>query len=215
MRSAWLPTRSMSFDTFLDVWPNCLLALPTVLATDLTSRSGSLPIERGSVMPRTVERRERRLSTRPATSPAVAAPTATAGPLALLATSLTVPTRPSRRWVLAEPRLAPLPLDREEPLRERELLLRARVDADDFERDEPPEERDEPLRAPPLAERDEPPVLVLDAGLFEPEVFEPELLDALLPCPLREVDLLVAIRDTPSIENDFSLDLGCTHLGTR
>ena len=40
MRSAWSPTRSMSWDTFFEVSPNRLLALPTVLATDLTSRSG-------------------------------------------------------------------------------------------------------------------------------------------------------------------------------
>jgi hypothetical protein len=38
---------------------------------------------------------------------------------------------------------------------EREALLRARVEADDFERDEPPEERDEPLPDPPLAERED------------------------------------------------------------
>ena len=37
MRSAWSPTRSMSLETFFVVWPNCLLALPTLLATDWMS----------------------------------------------------------------------------------------------------------------------------------------------------------------------------------
>ena len=49
MRSAWSPTRSMSFDTFLDVWANCLLALPTDFAIDFTSMSGTL----GTGTPRT------------------------------------------------------------------------------------------------------------------------------------------------------------------
>ena len=44
MRSAWSPTRSMSFETFLVVWPKFLLALPTVFAIDLTSRSGRLAL---------------------------------------------------------------------------------------------------------------------------------------------------------------------------
>ena len=67
---------------------------------------------------------------------------------------------------------------------EREALLRARVEADDFERDEPPEERDAPLPDPPLPERE-------DRLAF---VFEPEPLDLLpLPCLLGEADLLVAI----------------------
>ena len=218
MRSAWSPTRSMSFDTFLDVWPNCLLAFPTVLATDFTSRAGSfaLPIERGSVMPRTFGRRERRLSTRPPTSPAAAAPAATAGPLALLATSLAMPTTPLRLWLLVE----------------RAPLLRARVEADDFERDdEPPEERDEPLRDEPprdepLVDREDPAVFafgralpeLLEPEVFEPEFFEaglfdPELLDERL-LPLRDADLLVAIRDTPSIENVVR-STRSTHLKTR
>ena len=55
MRSAWSPTRSMSLDTLFDVWPSCLLALPTLLATDLTSTS----IDRGSGTPSTFLRRVR------------------------------------------------------------------------------------------------------------------------------------------------------------
>jgi hypothetical protein len=177
----------MSLDTVFDVWPNCLLALPTLLATDFTSRSGSfaLPIERGRVTPRTFVRRVRRLSTRPPTSPAAAAPTATAGPPALLAAPFSVPTIPLSFWlVLLRLELAPLralDLLRVCGLRfavEREPLLRARVEADDFERDEPPEARDAPL------------------------VFEPAPFDALLLlCLLGEADLLVAIRDTSPIEN--------------
>jgi hypothetical protein len=75
---------------------------------------------------------------------------------------------------------------------EREPLLRARVEADDFERDEPPEARDAPLPDRPLAERG-------DRLAF---VFEPEPFDALLLlCLLGEADLLVAICDTSPIEN--------------
>jgi len=75
---------------------------------------------------------------------------------------------------------------------ERDALLRARVDADDFERDEPPDERDvPPLPDPPLAER--------------------ELDELLLLCPLREADLLAAIRDTSPIENVFLSGFGRTH----
>ncbi len=185
MRSAWSPTRSMSFDTVFDVCPSCLLALPTVLTTDLTSSSGSFT-------PSTFGRRdERRLRIKPPATPAAAAPAATAGPLALLAAVLTVPTTPLLLLALAELRLPPPRLEREEPplerdepllerdaalperdepLLERELLLRARVAGDDFERAEPP--------------------------LF---AFDPELLEErLLAGPLREVDLLVAIRDTSS-----------------
>ena len=89
-------------------------------------------------------------------------------------------------------RLGPPPLREPELLRlcglrfaaDSEALLRLRVDADDFERDDPPEERDEPLRDPPLAERVDPLALV----------FEREPLDELLLlCPFREPDLLVAI----------------------
>lgn len=191
----------MSFDTVFDVWPNCLLALPTLLATDLTSRSGSfaLPIERGRVTPRTFVRRVRRLSANPPATPTAAAPTATAGPLALLATFLTVPTMRLPFW-LALLRLEPPPrrvlgLLRVCGLRfgaERDALLRARVEAADLERDEEPEERDAPLRAPPLPEREDRLALA----------FEAEPLDVLLLlCRLAEADLLVAIRDTLPIEN--------------
>lgn len=75
---------------------------------------------------------------------------------------------------------------------ERDTLLRARVDADDFERDEPPDERDVPLLPdPPLAER--------------------ELDELLLLCPLREADLLAAILDTSPIENVFVSGFRGTH----
>ena len=75
---------------------------------------------------------------------------------------------------------------------ERDVLLRARVEAADFERDEEPEERDAPLRAPPLPEREDRLALA----------FEAEPLDVLLLlCLLAEADLLVAIRDTLPIEN--------------
>ena len=144
-------------------------------------------------------RRVRRLSTNPPATPTAAAPTATAGPLALVATFLTVPTMPLPFW-LALLRLEPPPLGVLDLLRvwglrfavEREELLRARVEAADFERDEPPEERDVPLPDPPLPERE-------DRFAW---AFEAEPLDVLrLLCLLAEADLLVAIRDTPSIEN--------------
>ena len=77
---------------------------------------------------------------------------------------------------------------------EREALLRARVDAEDFERDEPPEERDDPLRDEPLAVREDPLAL-----LFEPEPFE----EPLLLCRLRDADLLLAIPD-PSLSSRTS-----------
>ena len=129
-----------------------------------------------------------------------------------------------RLWLFVERRFAPLPLDREDPLLERALLLRARVEADVFEREEPPEEREEPPRDAPLADREDPATFVfaperlepelLDPELLDPELFGPELLDErLLPCPLREVDLLVAIRDTSSIENVVRFTWG-THSGT-
>ena len=96
MRSAWSPTRSRSFETFFVVWPNCLLALPTLLATALTSTSGrlGLPIERGTETPRIVFRRSRPLRTSPPATPTAVAPTATAGPLTLVTAPLTVPTTP-------------------------------------------------------------------------------------------------------------------------
>jgi len=161
----------MCFDTVFEVSPNCLLALPTVLATDFASKSGRLGllIDRGTVTPRTLLRRARFFSARPPATPAAAAPTATAGPLALLAAFLTVPTTPFSLWLFAGLRFpAPL-LEREELVFEREGLLRAPVDdADVFERDELPEERDELLR--PLPVRGDPLAFV----------FEPELLDELL-----------------------------------
>ena len=114
------------------------------------------------------------LSTRPPATPAAPAPMATAGPLALPAALLRVPTTPLPFWLAPLARLAPcrssacsgsggarfapLPLERAEPLLEREALLRLRADAGDLDRDEPPEE---PLpRAPP--ERDDPLALVLE-----------------------------------------------------
>jgi hypothetical protein len=95
MRSAWSPTRSMSFDTVFEVWPNCLLALPTVLATDFTSISGS-----GT--PKTLFGRARLLSAKPPATPAAAAPTAIAGPPALPAAVFTVPTMPLPFFALEE-----------------------------------------------------------------------------------------------------------------
>src|SRR5215204_5910471 len=168
----------MCFDTVFEVWPNCLLALLTVLAMDFASKSGrlGLPIERGTVTPRTLLRRARFFSARPPATPAAAAPTASAGPLALLAACLTVPTTPFSLWLFAELRFPPLLLEREEPVFEREALLRAPVeDADVFE-------RDEPLR--PLPARGDPLAFVL-----EPELFE----ELVLVRPLREADLLLDI----------------------
>ena len=96
MRSAWSPTRSMSFDTLFEVLPRCLLALPTLFATDFTSRSerADLAIERGTGTPRIVLRRMRLFSSKPPATPAAAAPTATAGPPALPAAPLRVSTTP-------------------------------------------------------------------------------------------------------------------------
>jgi hypothetical protein len=149
----------------------------------------------------------------PAATPVAAAPAATAGPLALLATFLTVSNMPLRLGLFARLRFALLRREREEPLLDREALRRAPVDADDaFDRAEVPEEREEPLRdrdalrrAPVVAEddfgraevreeleeplRDAPLALRADPLAL---VFEPELLDELLLlCPLREADLAV------------------------
>ena len=82
MRSAWSPTRSMSFETLFEVLPNSLLAFPMVFASDAISSSD----ERGSVSPSTFVRRLRLLS---ASTPTTAAPAAIAGPLAFFATSVT------------------------------------------------------------------------------------------------------------------------------
>jgi hypothetical protein len=81
----------MSLDTLFDVSPNCLLALPTVFATFLTSTLGTL---RGTGTPRTVLRRWVLLSTIPPAIPTAVAPMAIAGPLTLDAAPLTVPTTP-------------------------------------------------------------------------------------------------------------------------
>ena len=94
-----------------------------------------------------------------------------------------------RLW---EPRAAPLVPERE-LLFEREALVRRRVDGDDFERDEPPDDRDEPLRDEPPLEREDPLALV----------FEPEPLDApLFLCPAPEAALLLAITH-PSDRETF------------
>ena len=86
----------MFLDTSFDAFPTCLLALPTVLAIDFMStfeRLG-LPSDRGTGTPRIRLRCLRpRMSIPPATPTAVT-PTATAGPLALPATSLIVPAMP-------------------------------------------------------------------------------------------------------------------------
>ena len=182
MRSAWSPTRSMSFETLFDVWPNCLLALPTLLATDWTSTFE----RRGTGIPRIFFWREWPFSTRPPAMPTAVAPTAMAGPLTLLAAPLIVPTTPPfpvpfwlavlRLELLLLLLLRPAPLRlaagffRALALLDREAVVRPLVAA--FGR-----LRDEPL--PALA-------LALDLGLD----LGPELLDVArpLPCPLREVD---------------------------
>ena len=93
MRSAWSLARSRSLETFFDVFANCLVALPTVFTIALASMSGR-SFGRGMGTPSTVLRRPRVLSISPPTTPAAAAPTATAGPLALLAALLAVSTMP-------------------------------------------------------------------------------------------------------------------------
>jgi hypothetical protein len=116
MRSAWSATRSMSFETLFDVWPNCLLALPTLLATDWMSTFE----RRGTGTPRIFFRREWPFSTIPPAIPTAVAPTATAGPLTLLAAPLIVPTTPPFPvpFRLAALRLEPaLPALRAAPLR--------------------------------------------------------------------------------------------------
>jgi len=173
MRSAWSPTRSMSLETFFVVWPNCLLALPTDLATALRSTSGrpGLAIERGTLIPRIVFLRVRPLSIIPPTTPTAVAPTATAGPLTLAADPLMlprIPLFPVPFWlaVLRLELLLRLGLAfRVLPLLERELLER------------PLELVLRPLalleRVPPLLERaalERPPELVLRPfALLEPE----------------------------------------------
>lgn len=191
MRSAWSPTRSMSLEMVFELSPNCLLALPTVLATDLTSRSGrpAFLSARGTGTPRTFLGRVRLLSASPPAIPATPAPTATAGPRTLLAALFTVPTRPVSvwlvRWLVAGERRAeldllrvwgrlaalPLPLDRAEPFAERRALLRLRAEADCRWEALPPD-------------RD-----ALLGFAFEPDPFD----EPLLLCPEREADLVLAI----------------------
>jgi hypothetical protein len=166
----------MSLDTVFDVCPSCLLALPTVLTADLTSTSGSFT-------PSTfVPRDERRLRSTPPATPAAAAPAAMAGPLALLAAALTVPTTPLLLLALAELRLPPPPFEREEPPLERDELLLER-DAALLERDEPLVERELLLRARVEGddfERAEPPLFAFDAELplfaLDPELLDERLL---------------------------------------
>jgi hypothetical protein len=87
----------MSFETVFDVLAKFWLASPTVFAIDFASSFG-LPSARGSGMPSTFGRLRRLLISSPPATPAAAAPTATAGPLALPAACLAVPatwlTRP-------------------------------------------------------------------------------------------------------------------------
>jgi hypothetical protein len=151
----------MSLDTAFEVSPNLLLALPTFLTSDPTSSSVrlGLPIERGSGTPRIFLRRVRLLRAKPPATPAAAAPTATAGPLALLAAVLSVSTMPlAFRLVLRRvlfpppreldllarcwPRAEPLAVGRES-VREPEAPLRRREGGDDLERALEPEPVDE------------------------------------------------------------------------
>ena len=174
MRSAWSPTRSMSFETFFVVWPNCLLALPTLLATDWTS---TFEI-RGTGIPRIFLRREWLFSTSPPAIPTAVAPTATAGPLTLLAAPLIVPTTPPFPvpfWLAVGLRLA-AGFFRPLALLDREAVDRLLVAA--FER-----LRDEVLPELPLA-----PGLGLDLELDLGLGLARELLDVAraVPCPLRE-----------------------------
>lgn len=81
MRSAWSPARSMSLETLFDVFANCMLACPTDFATAF----GSIASACGTRMPSTLRRREWPLSAMPPAMPAAAAPSATAGPRALIA----------------------------------------------------------------------------------------------------------------------------------
>jgi hypothetical protein len=103
-------------------------------------------------------------SASPAAKPAAVAPTASMGPLALRARVVT-----------------------ESPV---SVAFATAPDADDLERDERPEERDDALRDAPLAER----------GDRLAGASEPELLDLLLLCPFRESDLLLAISQLSLLE---------------
>jgi hypothetical protein len=178
MRSAWSPTRSRSFETVFVVWPNCLLALPTLLAIALTSTSGrlGLPSERGTETPRIVFRRSRPLRTRPPATPTAVAPTATAGPLTFVTAPLTLPTTPLL-WAAVRLVLVSLLLLRLEAAFRDDPRLR--VAAAGLER--AGFDRDEPLRDERVLEAEEPPAFDLDAEAFD----EPLLL-----CPPREAVLL-------------------------
>jgi hypothetical protein len=179
----------MSLDTVFVVWPNCLLALPTDFATDLRSMSG-LFTERGTGTPSTFFWRVReRIKSPPAMPAAVAAvaPTATAGPLALLATCFTVPTTPFELslW-LSVLRLG---------------ALRFAVEAADCFEPDPLLERREPLPADRAFAPDE----LARARLFDPDAFDDLLLlrdadplDGLLFVCLLPEDLLFAATAHPS-----------------
>jgi hypothetical protein len=193
MRSAWSPTRSMSLDTVFVVWPSCLLALPTLFAIDFRSTSGLLR-ERGTGTPSTFFWRVRERISNPPATPAAVAPTATAGPLALLATCFTVPTTPFELapW-LCGVRLCELRL--------RLWVLRFAVEPPDrFEPDALLERRD-PLAADRAFAPDE----LARARLFDAEPFDDLLLlldaeppdDLLFVCLLPE-DLLFAATAHPS-----------------
>jgi hypothetical protein len=82
-------------------------------------------------------------------------------------------------------RFVPPPLEPDDPLLEREALLRLRVEAADFDRDEPPE----PLDVFRL-------LLLPEARLLLP----PEARLLLLP----EADLAVAIQTPPNLGNSLS-----------
>jgi hypothetical protein len=94
MRSAWSPTRSMSFETLFVVLPKRLLASPTVLTTDFMSMSDTVLPMRGTGTPSTFLRLRRLFTTSPPASAAAAAPAATAGPLALPAPFFSVARTP-------------------------------------------------------------------------------------------------------------------------
>ena len=218
MRSAWSPTRSMSFDTFFEVLPSCLLALPSVLAIDCTSSSE----ERGSDTPSTLVRLLRLLSASPPATPTAAAPIATAGPLALptacaalLAVLLIVSTTPFPFWLAGALRLCVLrfallapPLERDEPLLAREAVLRLRADAADLERLDfaPVDFAPDDFALDDFAREDFAAVDFAAADFAL--VLDPDpLAEVLLRCPLRALDLLLAIPIPHSLWGDFSAGL--------
>ena len=181
----------MSFETLFVLWPNCLLALPTLLATAWTST----PDIRGTGTPRMVFRREWPLSTSPPASPTAVAPMATAGPLTLLAAPLMVPTTPLPPlpfWLATlRPALPPPPLrlavvlDRAAPLLDRDALERDLLERALLERallERPAVEAFGVRDALPVARverlRDEvPPLLVPLFLALDPDVLdEPRLL---------------------------------------